>query len=30
MYDKVYTRGVDDVNFLNGISKHFRELLIIN
>ena len=28
MYDKVYTRGVDDVNFLNGISKHFRELLI--
>ena len=28
MYDKVYNRGVDDVNFLNGISKHFRELLI--
>ena len=28
MYDKVYTRGVDDVNFLNGISKHFREVLI--
>ena len=28
MYDKIYNRGVDDVNFLNGISKHFRELLI--
>ena len=28
MYDKVYNRGVDDVNFLNGMSKHFRELLI--
>ena len=28
MYDKVYNRGVDDVNFLNGISKHFRELLV--
>ena len=28
MYDKVYNRGIDDVNFLNGISKHFRELLI--
>ena len=28
MYDKIYNRGIDDVNFLNGISKHFRELLI--
>jgi len=28
MYDKVYNRGVDDVNFLNGVSKHFREALI--
>jgi len=28
MYDKVYNRGVDDINFLNGISKHFRELLV--
>ena len=28
MYDKIYNRGIDDVNFLNGISKHFREILI--
>ena len=28
MYDKIYNRGIDDVNFLNGIAKHFRELLI--
>ena len=28
LYNEVYIKGFDDLNFLNGLSKHLRELLI--
>ena len=28
LYNDVYIKGFDDLNFLNGLSKHLRELLI--
>ena len=28
LYNDVYVKGFDDLNFLNGLSKHLRELLI--
>ena len=28
LYNEVYIKGFDDINFLNGLSKHLRELLI--
>ena len=27
-YNDVFSRGFDDVNFLNGLSRHLREMLI--
>ncbi len=27
-YNDIFNRGFDDVNFLNGLSKHLREILI--
>ena len=27
-YNDIYNRGFDDVNLLNGLSRHFREILI--
>ena len=28
LYDDIYNKGFDDLNFLNGLSKHLRELLV--
>ena len=28
LYNDIYIKGFDDLNFLNGLSKHLRELLI--
>ena len=28
LYNDVYNKGFDDLNFLNGLSKHLRELLV--
>jgi DNA polymerase-3 subunit gamma/tau len=28
LYNEVYIKGFDDINFLNGLSKHLRELLV--
>ena len=28
LYNDIYIKGFDDSNFLNGLSKHLRELLI--
>ncbi len=28
LYNDIYVKGFDDLNFLNGLSKHLRELLI--
>ena len=28
LYNEIYIKGLDDLNFLNGLSKHLRELLI--
>ena len=28
MYDEIYNKGFDDLNFLNGLSRHLRELLV--
>ena len=27
-YNDVFSRGFDDVNFLNGLSRHLREMLV--
>ena len=28
LYNEIYNKGFDDLNFLNGLSKHLRELLV--
>ena len=28
LYNEIYDKGFDDLNFLNGLSKHLRELLV--
>ena len=28
LYNDIYTKGFDDLNFLNGLSRHLRELLL--
>ncbi|GIR99693.1 MAG: hypothetical protein CM15mP102_05140 [Flavobacteriales bacterium] len=28
LYDDIYNKGFDDLNFLNGLSRHLRELLV--
>ncbi len=28
LYNDIYDKGFDDLNFLNGLSKHLRELLV--
>ena len=28
LYNELYIKGFDDINFLNGLSKHLREILI--
>ena len=28
LYNDIYNKGFDDLNFLNGLSKHLRELLV--
>ncbi len=30
LYNDIYIKGFDDLNFLNGLSKHLRELLIFS